>query len=219
MERDSFDLGRWFGIPVRMHWTFLLSCAWLYLLIPGLWNILVGAATLLMLFVAHEFGHVLMLRWRRTSAVGITLNGLHGRTEHEWANPWNEALAAWGGVAAQLVLLLLALVLGPLLSGTGVAAVSVIATPALFVLTQLNIFFIVIALLPIGPFDGHAAWSLLPQLKRRFARRRAKPTPQKKLAPEQQARLEAESERAAAELIKNASRRASSTQAKRGFEE
>ena len=42
MRRDSWELGTWGGIPVSMHWTVLLSAAWLYIIFMDVVAMLVG---------------------------------------------------------------------------------------------------------------------------------------------------------------------------------
>ena len=68
-------------------------------------------------------------------------------------------------------MLLLALAAAPLLM-----AVPVIGAPVLMVWTKWNVFLMIIALLPIGPMDGHAAWKIIPYLRARMRRpQQAKP--------------------------------------------
>lgn len=207
MERDHWNLGLWRGIPVAMHWTFLLSCAWLFLWLGSVVATLIGSVALLLLFIAHEAGHVLMIKWRGMQAERIMINGLHGRTEVSYADAWNGGIVAWGGVLAQLAVLVVAGVASGLASGVGSPMAWTVLGPALFVFTKVNLFLMVIALLPIGPFDGAAAWALMPLLAARFKRRRSKAGPPK-LSAQQQRDLEEQSQRAANELIRKVSRKA-----------
>ena len=78
------------------------------------------------------------------------------------------------------------------------------------VLVKVNVFLMIIALLPIGPFDGHAAWQVIPRTRAKLKRPpKAKlvsvpkpaPEPEVTLSPEKQRELDASSERAAAELM------------------
>ena len=77
---------------------------------------------------------------------------------------------------------------------------------AFIALTKLNIFLMVIALIPIGPFDGRAAWSIFCYMKSAARKRkRAKQEkllhPERALSPERRRELEESSERAAADLL------------------
>lgn len=207
MDKDSWHLGYWRGIPVEMHWTVLLSFAWMYLIFFDLVASAIGAVALFVLFVVHELGHVFVLRRRRIAVERIQLFGIHGKTSHEWASSENAMFVAWGGVAAQLVVLLVALAIGYALTRFNPPAFAwVVAGPVLLVWTKLNVFIMVIALLPIGPFDGRAAWYVIPWArgawrKRRRAAREAKHFPEQKLSPERQRELEASSTKAAEDLL------------------
>ena len=200
MERDHWNLGAWGGIPVAMHWTVLLSFAWLYLFLGSLLDTAIAATALLLLFVAHEFGHVLVMRRRRVPVERIMLNGLHGRTEATYAGTRDQAWIAWGGVGAQLLILTLAYAVWVGLGTAQLHQAQALYAPAFLVFTKLNIFLIIIALLPIGPFDGAAAWSLLPML-RASLKRGKQPKKPPRLTEAQRRELEAQSEKTAAELI------------------
>jgi Zn-dependent protease len=206
MEQNYWQLGTWRRIPVSMHWTVLIVFAWLYLFFWDLLATAIASAAFFSLLVAHEFGHVAVLRARKISVESIELSGIHGKTSHGWASASDEILVAWGGVAAQLAVLLLALVAGYLLDLRTSPVLSLIAGPILFVFTKLNIFLMILALLPIGPFDGHAAWAVIPWLRKTIRRRRQvardiKLFPEKGLSPEKRRELEESSTKAASELM------------------
>ncbi|MGZ5074378.1 MAG: hypothetical protein ACXWBL_14650, partial [Usitatibacter sp.] len=150
MEQNYWELGRWGRIPVSMHWTVLITIAWLYLWLGDLVATAIAFAAFFVLLVVHEMGHVAVLRRRKIPVESITLYGIHGRTAHGYASPGDEILVAWGGVAAQLVLLALALAAGYTLDFSSLPAAAAGAGPILFVFVKLNIFVMVIALLPIG---------------------------------------------------------------------
>lgn len=206
MEKSHWELGTWGRIPVSMHWTVLLSFAWLYFFFWSLPATAIGAVALFALFVAHEFGHVAVLRRRKVAVESIELNGIHGRTSHAWASPRDETMAAWGGVGAQLLVLVAAWVASRAIDFSDKPIAAFIVAPMLFVLININIVLMIIALLPIGPFDGHAAWAVIPQArsamrKRRKAARDAKLFPEEHLSPDKRAELEEASSKAAAELM------------------
>jgi Zn-dependent protease len=209
---NHWPLGRWRGIPVAMHWTVLLAFVWLYLFFWDLAATAIASVAYVSLLIAHEYGHVAVLRWRKIGVESIELNGLHGNTSHEWTSAADGILVAWGGVAAQLVILLLAVVAGYALGSPASAVVSFITGPILFVYIKLNLVLMILALLPIGPFDGHNAWAAIPWIRRTIRRRRQaakelKLFPEKGLSPEMRRELEESSTKVAAELIEKFSRK------------
>ncbi len=213
MAQDYWQLGRWRRIPVALHWSALISCAWLFFFFWDLLATIIASAAFLTLLLVHEFGHVAALRWKRIPVLAIRLYGIHGETEHGYTSKANSIVVAWAGVAAQLVVLLLALAAAYSLGLAPNPIVSVIALPILFVFTKLNVFLIVVALLPIGRFDGHDAWAAIPHLRKAARRRRRqaredKLFPEKNLTPERRQELEQSSALAASELIAKLSKKA-----------
>jgi Zn-dependent protease len=185
-----------------MHWSVLIVFAWLYLLLWDLLATVIASLAFFALLIAHEFGHVAVLRWRKIPVEEITFFGIHGRTSYGYAPPADEILIAWGGVTAQVAILILALVAGYALSLSPHPILSVIVGPILFVFTKLNLFLMIVALLPIGPFDGHNAWAAIPWI-RAVIRRRRREAKEKaaRLSPERRRELEESSTRATAELM------------------
>ena len=213
MEQNYWQLGRWAGVPVSMHWTVLIAFAWLYLIFWDLLATAIAAVAFFALLVAHEFGHVAVLRLKKIAVESIELNGLHGRTAHGWAGEADDILVAWGGVAAQLVVLLLALLAMLLVPLPSLPGLALVTGPILFVFIKLNVFLMVVALLPLGPFDGHRAWAVIPWLRNKLRQRRrtasnVKHFPEKKLSPEKRRQLEAQSTKAASELMDKLSEKA-----------
>lgn len=213
MEQNYWQLGTWGRIPVSMHWTVLLIFVWLYLYF---WDVLataIASAAFFFLLVVHEFGHVLVLRRRKIAVESIALYGIHGKTSYGYASQKDEILIAWAGVAAQLVILALALVVRYSSDLASNPIVLTIARPILVVFINLNIVLMIVALLPIGPFDGRAAWSAIPYV-RGAARRRAKRReeirmfPEKGLSPEKRRELEESSSKATADLLGKFSKKA-----------
>ena len=212
MEQNYWQLGRWLRIPVAMHWTVLIAVVWLYLFFWDLLATAIASLAYFALLVAHEFGHVAVLRWRKIAVENIELNGLHGRTSHGWASPGNDILVAWGGVSAQLLVLLLAWAAGASLDTRTLPAAALIAGPLLFVFIKLNVVLMIVALLPLGPFDGHAAWAAIPWLRKRLRRRRQRANvvelfPEKMLSPKKRRQVEESSTKAAADLLDKVSKK------------
>lgn len=204
MPQSEWDLGRWRGVPVSLHWTALLIVPWLVLVMHDLLAGLIGSVAFFALLVVHEGAHVFAARRRGVQVHAVRLEGLHGETVRDPARgAWDEVLLAWSGVLGQLAVLGLALALAPLVRRAGSPALNVVAGPILEVLTAWNLFLIVVALLPIGPFDGHAAWRILPLARRALRRRRAPPGDGKvvTLDPARRRALERDSQRRASEII------------------
>ncbi len=166
---NYWNLGRWGRIPVSMHWTVLIALVWLLLFFGDLLATLVAAVAFFALLLIHEFGHVAVLRWKKIPVEGITLYGIHGETAHGYARSRGDEIAvAWGGIGAQMLVLVIALLLWPLIVQSGSYFAVGVASPIYVVFTRLNIFVMVLALLPIGPFDGRKAWQVIPWLRQRL---------------------------------------------------
>jgi Zn-dependent protease len=189
-----------------MHWTVLLVSVWLYFVF---WDVLataIGWLAFCVVLMVHECGHLLLLRRYKVAVSQIELFGLHGKTSHEWVGPTAQMFIAWGGVAAQLLLLLCAGLVGLLLPPMNLGWGWRVIEPILLVFTKINLFLLLVALLPIGPFDGNHAWAIIPWLRqtlrqRRRAAREAKSYPERQLTPEKRAELEARSAQEAKALL------------------
>jgi stage IV sporulation protein FB len=209
MEKDRWDLGRIGGIPVAMHWTVLITALWLLFWLRDVVGTLIAIPVLIALFLAHEFGHVFVARRRRVKVFDITLSGLHGHTGHDTASHRDDVAIAWGGVGAQMVLLVAALLVSwfvlPLLPAGATRFVS----PVLWVLVDLNIFFAVIALLPIGPFDGHRAWKVIGLVKT-WWKKRGQPKP---LSEKQHRDLDKQSRAEVVDLVERLKKKSAEKQA------
>jgi len=198
---NYWHLGRWFRIPVAMHWTVLLAFPWLWLWSRSLVFAAIGFAAFVPLKLVHEFGHAFMARRRGLTVDGITINFLHGETSHAYPrNERDDILIAWSGVLAQALVLLLA---GALEFGVEEISnpwVLLVAEPVLTVWTVWNGFLMIVALLPIGPMDGHRAWRLIPYL-RKSAERRRRSAKVVKLDPARRRKLQQDSEQIASDII------------------
>jgi Zn-dependent protease len=192
-----WHLGRWRGIPVSLHWTVLLAYPWLYLWFRDFLAALIGTGVFVLLLIAHEFGHVWLARWRRVPIESITLYGWHGETSLGLVRSrGEEVLIAWGGVAVQFAILIAAFAVSPLLTNVESPLAWTFLGPTFAVLTQWNIFLILVALLPIGPMDGHAAWGVFKLMRSKWKKRRT-------LSPQKRKQLQEQSEKIAAEVIRN----------------
>jgi len=198
---NYWHLGRWFRIPVAMHWTVLLAFPWLWLWSRSLVFAAIGLAAFIPLKLVHEFGHAFMARRRGLTVDGISINFLHGETSHGYPrNERDDILIAWSGVGAQALVLLLAWGLEFALAGVSNPWVLTIADPVLGVWTAWNGFLMIVALLPIGPMDGHRAWRVFPYLRKTLARR-SRGGKVVKLDPARRRKLQQDSEQKASEII------------------
>lgn len=224
MRQDSWSLGTWKRVPVSMHWTVLLVFAWMYLVFMDVALMLMSIPFIFLILAVHELGHVVALRRRRIGVTGVTLWGIHGETSYNEyaAKPGDVVMVAWAGVIAQLVLMLAALAAHAFVPWGSIPFGAQLDTVMYVVLVKLNIFLMIIALLPIGPFDGHAAWQVL-RRSRAKTKAKAKPTgrpaarprtahEEATLSPEQQQELDATAEKEAASLIARLTGKSDSTE-------
>jgi stage IV sporulation protein FB len=145
------DIGRVRGMPLRVHWTtpigvFLLSG---FSFNPLVWIAILG------LMIAHELGHAMLARRYRLRVVSIDVTPIGGVCRLEGDPTVHEAaVVAWGGVLAQAVILVIALLVQPL--------VHVIAFGLLDgffdTLIRSNLVLMALNLLPVEPLDGAMAW-------------------------------------------------------------
>jgi len=209
---NYWNLGRWRRIPVSMHWTVLLASVWLLLWFRDLLSTLIAIVAFFGLLVIHEIGHVVALRLKKIPVEGITLYGIHGEVSHGYPRSrGDDILIAWSGVLANLLVLVFAVLTEPLIVRTFDVFWLGVTVPIYVVFTQLNIFLIVVALLPIGPFDGRRAWQLIPWLRQKFRKRGRGPNVGNgsggekvvNLTPEKRRELERRSEKAAQEILRD----------------
>lgn len=152
-QRGFVQVGRVAGVPVRLHWTAPLGALVLsgFHWAPVRWLVVLG------LIVVHELGHAAVVKAVRARATAIEVTGFGGLCWWEGeVTPIGRAAIAWGGVAAQLLLLWAALAVEAL----GWKPASEAAWQVWSTLTFSNAWLIAINLLPFSPLDGGEAWSL-----------------------------------------------------------
>ncbi|MBX3356539.1 MAG: site-2 protease family protein [Phycisphaeraceae bacterium] len=182
MLRGSLKLGSLFGVPIFIHWTFLLLLAWFMsgpLLAGG--PDAVGASLRVGFFVLaifgcvllHEFGHVLAARGFGVPTRDVTLLPIGGvaRLERMPEKPAQELLVALAGPAVNVViaavLIPLVLILGggaALVSGEAGAegaarsdvAGALLGHHANFLaaLAKVNVLLVIFNMIPALPMDG-----------------------------------------------------------------
>ena len=174
--RWSFRIGRFFGIDVFVHATFLLLLAWVvasaYMRTRS-WEVslhqLLFVILVFVIVVLHEYGHALTARRFGVTTRDITLLPIGGvaRLERIPENPWQEFLIAIAGPAVNVVLaglcLIWAVADGSLAANFADAArppaqsdvvESLIATSWSMRLLILNIVLVVFNMIPAFPMDG-----------------------------------------------------------------
>lgn len=206
MDPNYWSLGTWRRVPVSMHWTVLFAFAWLYIVFWDVGQTLIGSVAYAILLVVHELGHVAALRLKRIAVLEIRFFGVHGNVHHGYASPRDEMQVAWAGVAAQLLVLAAAFGARAALAGSLGSTGAYIAQPVFTVLIGFNIFLVIVALLPIGPFDGHAAWRVFGMMrtKRRgkaARREELRQFPERALPQDKRRELERKAARETAELL------------------
>jgi stage IV sporulation protein FB len=165
MTQGLWQLARWKGIPILLHWSVLLGLVWFGFryqrIVPALLTFLGFFALLLI----HELGHAIAARSRNVRVFGIRLYLLHGLCSH--APPYRErddVFIAWGGVLAQGVVLILAFVVSLILANAFPVAEQAL-DPLFRVLILGNMFMIAFNLIPVAPLDGYRAWRVLHPLR------------------------------------------------------
>jgi Zn-dependent protease/predicted transcriptional regulator len=122
MSGGLFQIARLFGIPVQVHWSFLLVFVWAFFAGPSEgrwdWQVTVWSfAAVLVVFacvVMHEFGHALTARRYGVQTHDIILSPIGGiaRLERLPDKPWQEFVVAIAGPLVNIAIsLFLALVL------------------------------------------------------------------------------------------------------------
>ncbi|MEP7127201.1 MAG: M50 family metallopeptidase, partial [Byssovorax sp.] len=156
LEKGSITIAHLRGVPLRVHWTTPLGA----ILFTGFSiNPLVWIGYFLVVLV-HELGHATAVWSYGHEVVGIEVNGLGGRCE--WAGhptAKEDAVIAAGGVAAQALLFVATLIL---LALTGPLPWFLEGIVHVFV--TVNVWILLVNLLPIPPLDGSRAWTLIPIL-------------------------------------------------------
>jgi len=168
--KSWWSLGRVRGVPVRLHWSALLGAVFFSGLrfAPGAW------LGFVVVILVHELGHAFVVKATRQRVHGVDIHGFGG--ECHWsgnATPLQKSLIAWGGVAAQLVLFAVAMVvklaIAPALAPT---LLGFFLADFFYALTWSSLMLAALNLLPIPPLDGAQAWKL-PGLLRDAWRRRS----------------------------------------------
>jgi Zn-dependent protease len=169
------SLGRWFGIPVYIHWTFWLLPLWVILAQPGGLPVAFYLLVVFAMFgcvVLHEFGHALAARGFGIGTRDVTLYPIGGvaSLKRMSERAGEEFVIA---IAGPLVNVAIASVLGLSLAAGAAWAPGLLGDGLLMfvqALIILNIIMVIFNLVPAFPLDGGrilraALASFLPRLK------------------------------------------------------
>lgn len=158
----SFRIGRLFGIPIYLHWTFLILLGWIAL---GRWQsghdllaTLESVGYVLALFgcvVLHELGHALAARRYGVPTADITLLPIGGvaRLQRIPEHPAEELVVALAGPAVNVAIAAVLLLLGVRLSANQAGADFVQGSFARGLLSA-NVLLVGFNLIPAFPMDG-----------------------------------------------------------------
>jgi Zn-dependent protease len=175
----SWKIGRVAGIPIFVHWTFLVLIAWLVLgeLLQGhdLALALEGVGFVLALFgcvVLHELGHALMARRFGVPTADITLLPIGGvaRLQRIPEHPPQELLVALAGPAVNVAIVLILLGLGVRFPGGMSDPEHLIKARFWPKLLEVNVFLVLFNLLPAFPMDGGRVLRALLAMRLEYAR-------------------------------------------------
>jgi stage IV sporulation protein FB len=152
-------LGNWRGAPIKLHFSILVGL----LVFSGLrWSPGFVVAYLCIVLL-HELGHAALV-WRLGHrVVSVEVTGLGGACH--WSSngsPFEEAVIAWGGVLAQLLLFAASEVWLATLPPS-----SSFGWQMAGAFTHVNLWLIALNLLPIPPLDGARAWGIFRAFRER----------------------------------------------------
>lgn len=157
MNEHPIFTTRWRGIPVSLDRTVLLILPVAFLFYRNLPGLLIFSAAYLGLIIAHEIGHAYIARRRGLHVESIDVFAVHGRCVYEPQYSEDEIWVSWGGVAAQALLLAIALTAAIVL-GPAPDHIAPYIAPLADVLIFSNILIIIFNLLPHPALDGGKAW-------------------------------------------------------------
>ena len=158
LQSGYFQLGRWRGVPLRIHVLTPLGALFFtgFRFEPGAW------LGFLLLVLLHEMGHALLVMRYRLHVSSIDLHAYGGVCHWSGkATTWERAVIAWGGVMAQVALLIVTVgaiaILGP--------PRTMFARELVEVFTRTNLWLMLINLAPFPPLDGAEAWKIVGELR------------------------------------------------------
>ena len=154
MSGGFWTAGTLRGAPIRLHWTLPLGALVMgrFEFVPAYW---LGFAVLILI---HELGHAFLVLRYRLGLSEIVIHGFGGHCRHtRTGTRFQEAAVAWGGVLAQLCLLIVTEVV-LLVGGPPTSVHTALLT---HVFTETNLWIMALNLLPVDSLDGTKAWPLV----------------------------------------------------------
>jgi stage IV sporulation protein FB len=153
-ETGYLQIAKLRGAPVRIHWSVAIGVA----MFTGLRFAPAAWLGFVLLVLAHELGHAAFVLLYRLEVVSVDVHGFGGVCRwHGVSTRWERAVIAWGGVLAQLAILVATY---GLVFATG-APTSSFATEIVYVFTTTNLWLLLINLMPVSPLDGADAWTIV----------------------------------------------------------
>ena len=159
----SINIGSIAGTAVRIHITFLMFLAWIFVASwtsggpAAAWNALAFMILLFACVLAHEFGHILTARAFGVPTPDVTLLPIGGvaRLARIPEQPVQEFLIAIAGPLVNVVIAFgLALFFGANLNAEHLAAVESTKVSLLDRLAEVNLFLALFNMIPAFPMDG-----------------------------------------------------------------
>jgi stage IV sporulation protein FB len=159
----SINIGTVVGTTIRLHVTFLLFLAWIFLASwysggpQAAWISLSFMILLFACVLAHEFGHIFMARHFGVTTPTVTLLPIGGVAQLERIpeKPSEEFLVAIAGPLVNVVIaVVLVVFFGASLDARHLAGVDNSAVHMLDRLAAVNLFLVVFNLIPAFPMDG-----------------------------------------------------------------
>lgn len=152
-DTGYLNVGRIAGVPIRLHWSIPFGAFIFghFRFVPGFW---VG---FFLLVLIHELGHAFLVKRRRLRNREIRVHGFGGVSIHERGSVYDQAIIAWGGVLAQiLVLYVPTKLVTTFVDLPPVPFLGELVSAFLFT----NLLLAAFNLIPVAPFDGAMAWKL-----------------------------------------------------------
>jgi Zn-dependent protease len=155
----SWHLGKLFGIDIRLHWTFLLLPAYIYVSSLAAGSSFVSAIVAVLFVLSifgcvllHELGHALTARRFGIPTRDITLLPIGGVASLERVprQPWQELAIAVAGPAVNVVIAAIAFTGWSLLGLIGSSTLASLAAQ----FAMVNVALVVFNMLPAFPMDG-----------------------------------------------------------------
>lgn len=178
----SWRLGRVAGIPIYVHWTFLILIGWI---VFAHWRaghdaatILAGVGFVIVLFgcvVLHELGHALAARRYGVPTADITLLPIGGvaRLQRMPEKPGEELVVAIAGPAVNLAIVVALWLVGvrpPIVSVDDAGNPSIVRETFLSNLMTVNLTLMIFNLIPAFPMDGGRILRALLAMRLDYAR-------------------------------------------------